>query len=412
VYVFDKQVIPAGSDVLGKVIEIQGISKAKRFLSIMNGELSPPHQVRIEFDELVLSAGQHIALKTNVFPGSAGVLQFVPANQKNKSETQKGKDLASRKIEEVRQEARRDWRIAKRQLHEPDKMDKLERYAVARLPYHPQYIEQGASFNAELREPLDFGTEALKPNTLTNIGVQPTSGSIVYAVLVTPLSSARNVKGDPVDAIITQPLIASGQLALPEGSRLEGSVLQVRRARRLNRNGQLRIVFHKVVPPSGIEQSVDASLEGMAVAKGQHLNLDSEGGVQVTTPKTRYLTTAIAVALASSSVSPDHDRVDRDGGGPDAGGGTANGVSGFGFLGGIISLAAHSRIVSSGFGIYGAGISVYSHFLARGRDVVYPKDMSMVIGLGTRIRKPKPTTPAAPSATQATLRAASLLPLP
>jgi hypothetical protein len=29
-------------------------------------------------------------------------------------------------------------------------------------------------------------------------------------------------------------------------------------------------------------------------------------------------------------------------------------------------------------------MSVYAHFLARGRDVVYPKDMSMVIGLGTR----------------------------
>ena len=27
-------------------------------------------------------------------------------------------------------------------------------------------------------------------------------------------------------------------------------------------------------------------------------------------------------------------------------------------------------------------MSVYSHFLARGRDVIYPKDMSMLIGLG------------------------------
>jgi hypothetical protein len=29
-------------------------------------------------------------------------------------------------------------------------------------------------------------------------------------------------------------------------------------------------------------------------------------------------------------------------------------------------------------------VNVYSHFLARGRDVVYPKDMSMVLDLGTR----------------------------
>jgi len=28
-------------------------------------------------------------------------------------------------------------------------------------------------------------------------------------------------------------------------------------------------------------------------------------------------------------------------------------------------------------------MSVYSHFLARGREVVYPKDMTMLVGLGT-----------------------------
>jgi hypothetical protein len=40
--------------------------------------------------------------------------------------------------------------------------------------------------------------------------------------------------------------------------------------------------------------------------------------------------------------------------------------------------------VSAGFGSYGAALSIYYHFLARGRDVVYPKDMPMLIGLGTR----------------------------
>jgi hypothetical protein len=41
---------------------------------------------------------------------------------------------------------------------------------------------------------------------------------------------------------------------------------------------------------------------------------------------------------------------------------------------------------------------VYSHFLARGRDVVYPKDMSMVIGLGTRETRPSvPSSPLDPN---------------
>lgn len=57
----------------------------------------------------------------------------------------------------------------------------------------------------------------------------------------------------------------------------------------------------------------------------------------------------------------------------------------------IIGLAARSRVVATGFGAYGAASSIYYHFLARGRDVVYPKDMAMVIGLGARESKPNAT---------------------
>jgi hypothetical protein len=38
----------------------------------------------------------------------------------------------------------------------------------------------------------------------------------------------------------------------------------------------------------------------------------------------------------------------------------------------------------SDLGAYGAGLSVYSHFLTRGHDVVFPKDMPMDIGFGAR----------------------------
>jgi hypothetical protein len=141
-------------------------------------------------------------------------------------------------------------------------------------------------------------------------------------------------------------------------------------------------VFRQVAPPSGIQEKVEASLEGVEVAKGEHLSLDSEGGAQVTTPRTRYLTTAVAVALASSSMGDHHE--EHIHGGADPGSGAANGASGFRLLGTIVGALAHSRVVTSGFGFYGAAMSVYSHFLARGRDVVYPKDMSMMIGLGTR----------------------------
>jgi hypothetical protein len=389
VYSFDKLVVPAGSEVIGQIAGIDGVSKLNRTAAALNANFSPPRQVHVEFNELVLANGAHMPLQTVVSAGSQGVLQFVPANvTDNTGVSAESRNAASRKIGEVRQEARRQWDAAKAQLHAPGKMHRLQRLAVAQLPYHPQYMDPGTGFNADLQKPLDFGIEPLRANALSVIGSPPPSGSVVHALLVTPLNSATTRKGEPVEAIISQPLVVSDHLFLPQGSHLKGSVLQVRPARRLSRNGQLRIVFHQVVPPDGIEQKVEASLEGVEVAKGEHLTLDAEGGAQVTTPKTRYLTTAIAVALAASSMSTDHDHGLQSGSEGDPGGGAASGASGFGVIGTLVGALAHSRVVSSAFGVYGAARSVYSHFLARGRDVVYPKDMSMVIGLGTRDVKP------------------------
>src|ERR1700693_540105 len=165
--------------------------------------------------------------------------------------------------------------------------------------------------------------------------------------------------------------------------------MQVQPARRLARNGQLRILFHEVAPPNGLEQKVVTSLEGVAVAKGEHLKLDAEGGARVTTPRTRSWTTGIQIMLAAASASPDGDRdLHGGGGGGNVGGSAANGASGFRFVGMIIGLVARSSVVATGFGAYGAASSIYYHFLARGRDVVYPKDMAMVIGLGAREAKP------------------------
>jgi hypothetical protein len=185
---------------------------------------------------------------------------------------------------------------------------------------------------------------------------------------------------------MTEPLLANNQLILPEGTLLKGSVLQVQGARRFHRNGQLRIVFHQIVPPESAEQNVEASLEGVEVKNDENLSLDWEGGAQATTPKTRYLRTGISIALAASSFSPDADagRSASQSGG-EAGTRALNGASGFRVVGVVVGVLVHSRALASGFGVYGAGMSVYDHFLSRGQDVVYPKDTAMAIGFGSRV---------------------------
>jgi hypothetical protein len=401
VYAFDKLLIPVGTLVTGKISGIEPVGKKRRTLEAMDGNFSPERAVHVQFNEFVMSDGRRLPIQTVVSPAPSGILRFVPANAKTEKKN-KAEAAASRKVSEVRQQVHQQWSGLKKQIHEPGKLHKMKRLAMAQLPVRPQYLNEGTSFNANLQQPLDFGSESIKPEDLSGIGTPPPSGSIVHARLITPLSSATSKKGEAVEAMITEPLVVSDHLILPEGSVIRGSVMQAQPARRLARNGQLRILFHEVAPPNGVAQKVVTSLEGVAVANNQHLKLDREGGAQVTTPRTRYLTTGIQVMLAVASATPDgdHDANRAGGGGGDLGGSAANGASGFRFVGMAIGLAARSQIVSTGFGAYGAANSIYYHFLARGHDVVYPKDMGMVIGLGTREANHDTTNPAQPEAVQ------------
>ena len=118
--------------------------------------------------------------------------------------------------------------------------------------------------------------------------------------------------------------------------------------------------------------------------EGQNLKLDSEGGAQVTTPKTRYLTTGIQVMLAASQLV----RVIEMRAGPRQRrrGGKQRGERGIGFSvrGNGCGDCRHVASCVDRIWSVWSGDSIYYHFLARGRDVVYPKDMAMVIGFGTR----------------------------
>ena len=407
IYCFDKLLIPAGSEVTGRVADIEGVSKKTRTLAAINADFSPQHKIRVELDEVHLSDGRVLPVHAVVAPGTNGVLQFVSANQAKEGKIAEGK--AKSKLAQAEADAKRQMAALKAQIVAPNKVHRLERYAMSQSPYRPQYLDPGTSFNASIPQLLAFGTEQLKPAMVENIGQLPESGGVVHAWLATPLNSATAKRGDPVEARISQPLVVDSHLCIPEGSELKGTVSQVRAARRFGRNGQLRISFHQVVPPNGLEQQIRSTLEGMDVAKGENLTLDSEGGAQVKTSKTRYLTTSIAVMLAASSASPDSDAGRRDAAGP-TGPNAANGAFGFKLVGTLVGIFARSRSLAAGMGAYGAARSIYDHFLARGRNVNYPKNMSMVLALGSRDKKPARSDTAAqnqaPEATELAIQAA------
>ncbi|HEX4003016.1 MAG TPA: hypothetical protein VHX36_10235 [Candidatus Acidoferrales bacterium] len=391
VYAFDKMVIPAGTEVTGRVAQIEGVSGGKRVLSALDADFTPARKFQIEFDEINLASGRQVAVQTKVTPGSGQVIEFVSAADGNQK---KGvMDAAAVRTKEAKQQAKQEWNQAMSDVKAPGKIHRLERYAVAQLPVHPQYIDAGTVYFAELQAPLDFGTEPMTEQMASSIGEAPADGSVVQARLMTPLSSATAKKGDEVEAVISRPLFDGGRLILPQGSLLKGSVIQVRAAHRPDRNGTLRLAFHDLILPEGVEQKVEASLAGVEAAKADNVKLDSEGGAQASSPKTRYLNAAVSIGLAGLSVRGDPDAKTPNPAGT-TGNRMAGGAAGFKAVGIVMGALVQSRAFGYSMGAYGAGMSVYTNFIARGHDVVFPKDTAMTIGIGTR--PPATEPPAAP----------------
>jgi hypothetical protein len=78
----------------------------------------------------------------------------------------------------------------------PDKREKVEDYLMAKLPYHPQYVRKGTRFDAELTQPLSFGSEPVPPGSLARIGGQPPADTVAHARLISPLDSAFSKPGE------------------------------------------------------------------------------------------------------------------------------------------------------------------------------------------------------------------------
>ena len=381
IYAFDQLVIPVGTVVSGQITRIEPVSTGKRTLAALDADFSPSHAIDVTFSELILADGKHIPIHTLVTPGSGQLIQFLTAA--NEKEPKGVKDAAAEKAKEAKQEAKREWDAAMQQVKQPGKFHKVERYLVAQLPIHPQYINAGTVYFAELQEALDFGSEPLTPEMAASLGAAPPPGSFVRALLITPLNSASTPKGAPVEAVLSQPLFDGKHLILPQGCRLRGSVVQVEPAHYMSRNGQLRMVFHELLPPEGaggalVAQKVDANLEGLQSAAADNVKLDAEGGAEAGSPKSRYLLTTISIGLAAVSAGVGGDTL---GDTPER---AAGGAGGFKLIGIALGAGIHSQPFGMAMGAFGAARSVYVHFIARGREVVFPKNTAMQIGIGTR----------------------------
>ena len=377
VYTFDKLVLPVGTEVTGQISQVESVSAVRRTLAALDANLTPARKITVEFTELSLADGKHIPIQTTVVPGSGQVIRFVTASENQKK---KGvKDAVIAKERQAKEEARRQFDSAMQQVKEPSKLRRVERYAVAQLPMHPQYIDAGTMYFAELGKPLEFGSEPLTPETAVSMNSEIPEGTMVHARLMTPLNSASTQKGADVEAVLSRPLVNDGKLILPQGSVLKGSVVQVRPARHWKHNGQLRFVFRDLVLPNGVESKVEAMVQGVLSATADNLQLDAEGGAETKTSKTRYLRSAIAVGLAAAT--HEDEILNR----------AEGGAGGFKVVGIVIGATVHSQPLAIAMGAFGASRSIYNNFIARGTDVAFAKHTAMEIGIDTRGAAPGQT---------------------
>lgn len=420
VYAFDRQVIPAGAVVLGRVASVHAVARGQRARAILNGDFTPLHSAGIEFTTLVLPDGRRIPLHTSTGPGlnsivTSRMLKHPKPAAAQAAGTQQSSGVLGTGKQKVEDAVHAQIARAKSipdMVRAPDKKERVEDYLVSRLPYHPQYVRKGTRFDAELSRPLDFGPEPSSPGTLAAPGTEPAAGIVGRARLVTPLDSSSSKPGEAVEAILTEPVFSAGhKLILPEGTVLKGTVVAAKRARRFHRAGSLRFRFSDMELPAEVAQLEEAgptpaapaarpaqqSLKfrtqaDLAAAESTGktpLKVDGEGGVQAKESKARFLAAAVSVMIARRSGDLDRERNQAGqvvGQSPNVGGRTIGGGFGFGLLG--AGIAQSSRYVGAAFGYYGLAWSLYSTLIARGADVQFPKHAMIDIRFEARPAEP------------------------
>jgi hypothetical protein len=152
--------------------------------------------------------------------------------------------------------------------------------------------------------------------------------------------------------------------------------------------------FNELVLPDGLAQEVTTSIEGVQGAEEELVRLDSEGGTRAGNSRKRFIFTGIAVGLAVTSYQ---DSDVEDGVSSSQGGvreGASGGAAALKLAGAIAGAVVRSQSFSLWMGIFGAGRSVYSNFVSRGREVTFPKGTAMEIGLWLTENCENPATPA------------------
>ena len=383
VYLVDHEVLPVNTLVTGSIVDKHPVNHSTRTDAVLNGDFTPLATPELRFDHIILPDGTVEAISTHVVQRNGTVVRM---------KSGKKPSLTQQAEEQIRQREH----DALDQIRKPGKSNRLLQMLYGELPYHPQRIWPGTQYDAELTSPLSI---AQKDPPAPLPVVQPLDEKAlkgtIEARLTEDLSSATAKKGDHVDAVFTRPLLDSTKthVLLPEGTHLEGIVLEARPARRLARNGKLRFTFRQVDLPqtavkpapqpgpvleSPVQLSTRHEIHGRMIAseanRKQNVQIDSEGGAQATGGPDKYVAPLVLGLLAASAGEGDSDNVVKNG--------TVS--NGFGIMARIATMATANKSVALGFAFYALAKSLYKRWIGKGSNLTFPKNTRLQIELSER----------------------------
>lgn len=386
VFLVDHEVLPVNTRVSGSVIATHPLKGGERADALLNGDFTPLVTPELQFDRITLPDGTVEAISTCVTQRDGAVVRM-KSSKKKPSLTQQAEDTVRQREHDTLD-----------QIAKPGKSDRLLRILYSQLPYHPQRIWPGTQYDADLTAPLNIPqTNVLKPLPILPLSEKSLVG-VIEARLTQDLSSATAKQDEKVDAVLTKPLLdaTSQYVLLPEGTHLEGVVLQAKPARRFARNGKLRFTFRRVDLPqatimkapgqtpelesqqTNTTSATDHPIHGRMITsetnRKQNVEIDSEGGAKATGGPNKYIAPLVLGLLAASAGEGDSDNVVK------------NGVvgNGFGLMARIVTMASANKSVSMGFAYYSLAKSVYKRWIARGSELTFPKDTRIQIELSER----------------------------
>jgi hypothetical protein len=371
VYVDNRVALPAGIILRGSVVQLDA-DRSRRIHSRLRGDFTPFHIPVVRFDQIVLPDGSVQVVYSKHARDGAPILRLSPPPG-TKKQSFLGQQIA---------EARRQLKATVELFTTPGRRDRLVQFIYSQLPYHPERVEAGTAWTVELAQPLEVTPRAPGDglDAAFKGGSKPTSNGEpatsqnreewrLRAYLQQTISSTHDKPGDTFQAVVAEPVFnLEHSVVVPEGSLLVGEITQAKAARSFGRAGKLRLRFKELKLPNGFSQPMIGTLAGVDASKSANLQMDPEGGVQPQS-QNRVIAPLILTLLAGRAFDDDGSQLAN----------SAVASNGLGIVGRVVGMVASSRNVAAGIGIYGAAVSFYDLWLARGHDVVFARNTRIEI---------------------------------